>query len=144
MRLDRPQTIKLVVAILFFVLAIIFLVLLNKFNSGVSPANTNEETHASHLSEEASQLNISGIERLEEHGLNKAIVRAVTAQLYAAHYKTNSVLEREAELEDIKRKGKVTTITVKFVPSGKLLSAQITLNNTATNDFDIEILGGNK
>lgn len=144
MRLDRPQLAKLTVIVVFLLLAILFIVLMRGLNASVTPAQPNEETHASHSTEEGSQLVIEGIGRLEEEDFSESMIQALTSQLYASHYDKHSKLEREAILTGVKNKGETTTITVKFTPSGDTLTAYVTIHNTATNDFDIEIEGGKK
>lgn len=138
MNIDRLQQMKLILAGVLLLITVIFVALTKSFNHGISPAQPNEDTHSSHNSEGESQLIIEG-EELRKR-FSGDIANSITTQLYAAHYKSSSKLEREAELVRLEEKDKKsTTITVKFLPSGDKVTAHVTVNNTATNDFDIRI-----
>lgn len=141
MNIGRPQQLRLIDAAVLLIVSLVFMGFTRSFNRSMSPAQPNEDTHSSHNVEGEPQLVIENAEQLRER-FNRSIVNSITAQLYSAHYKKSSKLEREAELVKLQEKGKEsTTITVKFLPSGDEMTAEVTVNNAATNDFDIRIEG---
>jgi hypothetical protein len=141
MQLSKSQISKLIIAILLTVGAVVMLFLLSQFNHGLGAPQPNEALQDEHTADGGSQLKISDEGQLKEK-LGSSIANSVATQLYAAHYQKSSKLERQAELVDLKDKGrKSKTITIKFLPSGDNMTAQVIINNSATNDFDIQIEG---
>ncbi len=139
MQLSSKEKLRIILAGAFILIALVFLVLLTRFNSGIGAPGTKEDHGHAHTSEEKSQLEIREKDKLVEF-TGKSIANTVASQLYAEHYKRGAKLEREAGLTEFKQSGgKSADISVRFEPSGDLISARITINNKATNDFDLDI-----
>ena len=141
MQLSKPHITRIILIVLLLVASVVVIFLINNFNTGLNPAQPNEETSDGHNAEGGSQLRIHDDGKLKK-AFGNSITEAAVKQLYAAHYQKSSKLEREAKLVDLKEMGKRSkAVTIKFFPSGETMTAQLTINNTATNDFDIKIEG---